>query len=122
MKSAPAVFITSLAVSAISLITPLPAASTILNLFIGEEIAMEDVATTKCEDSQQPPTGEKDSKNKDLPNGIPEQQDFAQANYKAAVSLISNVVAVCEKGKRIVDIVKVDPVAGNKSTKSLFLR
>lgn len=45
MKKSLTVFLTSLAVSAISLTVPLPAASTVLNLFIGEEIAVQDKPT-----------------------------------------------------------------------------
>lgn len=50
MKNSPAVFLISLAVSAISLTVPLPTATTVLNLFIGEEIAVQDTPTrhTEC--------------------------------------------------------------------------
>ena len=44
MKSTPAVFLTSLAVSAISLTIPLPEASTVLNLFIGEDLTVQETA------------------------------------------------------------------------------
>ncbi|WP_161890619.1 hypothetical protein [Pontibacter russatus] len=44
MKSTPAVFLTSLAVSAISLTIPLPEATTVLNLFIGEDLTAQETA------------------------------------------------------------------------------
>jgi len=44
MKSTPAVFLTSLAVSAISLTIPLPEATTVLNLFIGEDLTVQETA------------------------------------------------------------------------------
>ena len=44
MKSTPAVFLTSLAVSAFSLTIPLPEATTVLNLFIGEDLTVQETA------------------------------------------------------------------------------
>lgn len=44
MKSTPAVFLTSLAVSAFSLTIPLPTATTVLNLFIGEDLSVQHIA------------------------------------------------------------------------------
>lgn len=52
MKNTPAVFLTSLAVSAISLTIPLPAATTVLNLFIGEDLTVQEMAHAKGEISR----------------------------------------------------------------------
>lgn len=53
MKSTPAVFLTSLAVSAISMTMPLPAASTVFNLFIGEDLTAQHISHAKGENCQQ---------------------------------------------------------------------
>lgn len=53
MKSTPAVFLTSLAVSAISITMPLPAATTVFNLFIGEDLTAQHIAHTAGEHCQQ---------------------------------------------------------------------
>ncbi|WP_460925342.1 hypothetical protein [Pontibacter brevis] len=62
MKSTPAVFLTSLAVSAISLATPIPAASTVLDLFIGEDITVHDTSNTptECRHNSSPESGAAD--------------------------------------------------------------
>ena len=52
MKSTPAVFLTSLAVSAFSLTIPLPTATTVLNLFIGEDISVQHIAQAEEETSK----------------------------------------------------------------------
>lgn len=52
MKNTPAVFLTALAVSAISLTVPMPAASTVLNLFIGEDITAQNTTPTSCKNRQ----------------------------------------------------------------------
>lgn len=52
MKNTPAVFLTSLAVSAISLTVPMPAATTVLDLFIGEDVTAQHITPTDCESRQ----------------------------------------------------------------------
>lgn len=48
MKNTPAVFLTSLAVSTISLTVPMPAATTVLDLFIGEDVTAQHITPTNC--------------------------------------------------------------------------
>lgn len=101
MKNTPAVFLTSLAVSAISLTVPIPAASTVLDLFIGEEIAVQDQTPTNCETRQQATyetDGEKrqhehksasDRESSKLLHRLPERTNLIKADSETPLPLIS---------------------------------
>ncbi|RDV15986.1 hypothetical protein DXT99_06320 [Pontibacter diazotrophicus] len=101
MKNTPAVFLTSLAVSAISLTVPLPAASTVIDLFIGEEIAVQDQSPTDCESrqhtisktdverSQYEHKSASDQESIKLLRCLSEQRNLIKADSEAAFPLIS---------------------------------
>lgn len=117
MKNTPAVFLTSLAVSAISLTVPLPAASTVLDLFIGEEIAVQDLAPTNCEtrqqttfetgsaDRQQEHNSASDGESTKLLRKLSEQNNLIEADTKAAFPLISNLFFYYAGSKSIISMV-----------------
>ena len=92
MKKSLTVFLTSLAVSAISLTVPLPAASTVLNLFIGEEIAVQDTPNmeTECPRRAVPTSdGTHDTQTATSTNDLQEA-----ASAKCVFSVISDI-ALC---------------------------
>jgi uncharacterized membrane-anchored protein YhcB (DUF1043 family) len=90
MKNTATVFLTSIAVSAISLATPLPTAATILNLFLGEEIAILETEQTECNDRQHA-NPEAEGENEETQRKLPEQQDLVKDHFNAAFSLINTI-------------------------------
>ncbi|GAA4430164.1 hypothetical protein GCM10023188_16510 [Pontibacter saemangeumensis] len=85
MKSTPAVFLTSLAVSAFSLTIPLPAATTVLNLFIGEDVSVQHIAQANEELHPRTPR-EIDGATKKPACPNRKQNTKEEADFKADVS------------------------------------
>ncbi|MFD3001717.1 hypothetical protein ACFS7Z_15195 [Pontibacter toksunensis] len=112
MKNTPAVFLTSLAVSAISLTVPMPAATTVLDLFIGEDITAQHINPRNCESHQHKVLGTDDTAEKPvhtisdwetlkLLRRLPsEQERTVQSDSEAAFTRIRNSTIHYAKSKR----------------------
>ncbi|WP_162054356.1 hypothetical protein [Pontibacter pamirensis] len=126
MKNTPAVFLTSLAVSAISLTVPIPAASTVINLFVGEEIAVQDqtpsncetrqhtISETKFERSQQEHKSSSERESVKLLRRLSEQTKLIKADSEAPFPLISKFSFYYADIKRMMHMPEGNQLAMNQ--------